>query len=303
MNSSITGQRGSGVSDQLKGVAAMILAALLLTLNDAISKYLTQSYSVGQVIALRQLCSLLVILPYVQWVSGWRAVRVSNRLGVGVRAVCFIATTGFIVLSFSLLPLALVTAVAFASPIFVVALSGLVLGEEVGLRRWLAVLAGFAGVLIIVRPGFAGFEPILLLPVLAAIAAGFRDTVTRHLSRSDTSIAILFWSTLAVIAAASLTVAWGWRPVTAAATGWLVLNGALNACAHFLIIDALRLGDASLVAPFRYTGLVWATMLGFLIWGQWPDGWTLVGAAILIGSGVYIIEREARMRRRGRGRR
>ena len=131
----------------------MVLGALLLTLNDAVSKYLTQTYSVGQVVALRQFCSMLVILPYVHWVSGWPALRVTNRPAMGMRALCFVATTSLIVLSFSLLPLALVTAIAFASPIFVVALSHLFALEHVSTRRWLAVLAGFVGMLIVVRPG------------------------------------------------------------------------------------------------------------------------------------------------------
>lgn len=281
----------SRLGPPLQGVAMMILAALLLTFNDALSKYLTQTYSVGQVIALRQLCAMAVIVPYIHYVTGWRAVRVNNRSGVGVRALCFIATTGFIVLSFSLLPLALVTAIAFASPIFVVAFSHLILREQVGVRRWLAVLSGFVGVLVIVRPAGAGFESALILPVLAALAAGLRDTVTKHLQKTDTSIAILFWSSLAVIAAAFLTAPFGWQWVTPAAAAWLALNGALNAAAHFLMIDALRLGDASLVAPFRFTGLLWATILGLVFWGQFPDGWTFAGAAILIAAGIYIIER------------
>lgn len=275
----------------LQGVATMILAALILTFNDAISKYLTQVYPVGQVIALRQLCAMAFIVPYIHFVTGWGAVQVSNRVGVSMRAASFVATTGFIVLSFSLLPLALVTAIAFASPIFVVAFSHLFLHETVGVRRWLAVLAGFIGVLVIVRPGGADFELVLILPVCAALAAGFRDTVTKHLSTRDTSIAILFWSSLAVIAAAMLTIPLGWQSITPSATAWLVANGALNASAHFLMIDALRLGDASLVAPFRFTGLLWATILGFVFWDQFPDVWTFVGAAILIAAGIYIIER------------
>ena len=279
------------LSPPIQGVLVMMLAALLLTFNDALSKYLTQTYSVGQVIALRQLCAMAVIVPYIHFVTGWGAVRVNNRIGMSARALCFIATTGFIVLSFSLLPLALVTAIAFASPIFVVAFSHLVLREQVGIRRWLAVVAGFIGVLVIVRPAGAGFELVLILPVAAALAAGLRDTVTKHLQSSDTSIAILFWSSLAVIAAAFLTAPFGWQWVTPAAALWLLLNGALNAAAHFLMIDALRLGDASLVAPFRFTGLLWATILGLVFWGQFPDAWTFVGAGILIAAGIYIIER------------
>lgn len=274
----------------------MVLAALLLTLNDAISKYLTQTYSVGQVVALRQLFSMLVILPYVHWVSGWPALRVVNRPAMGLRALCFVATTGLIVLSFSLLPLALVTAIAFASPIFVVVLSHLFAIEKVSKRRWLAVLAGFLGVLIVVRPGGENFTPILILPVLAALAAGVRDVITRRLSLTDSSISILFWSSLVVAAMASLTAIWGWLPLTPVTTGWLVLNGILGGCAHFLIIESLRLGEASLVAPFRYTGLVWAAILGLVVWGQFPDFWTIVGALVLVASGIYIIEREARHR-------
>lgn len=281
----------TALTPQIRGIAAMIAASLLLTLNDAITKVLTESYSVGQVIAFRQAFAMLVIIPYIHWVTGWGAIRVANRAGVALRALCFIATTVLIVVSFALLPLALVTAIAFSSPIFVVAFSHLFLGERVGPRRWLAVLAGFTGVLVIVRPGGAGFEVALIVPVLAALTSAFRDTVTRYLSRSDTSIAILFWSMIAVIAAASLSALAGWKPVTPGALAWLAGCGVLNAAAHFLMIDSLRLGDASLVSPFRYTSLVWAAILGFLIWGHLPDLWTVLGAAVIIAGGIYIIER------------
>lgn len=279
-------------SASLKGIAAMIVAAFLLTLNDAASKWLMQTYPVWQVLSVRQICSLLVILPYIHFVTGWRVVKVTNRPGMALRSVFFIATTGTIIVSFSLLPLALVTAIAFASPLFVVAFAHLFAIEKVGLRRWLAVLAGFAGVLVIVRPGASGFELVLILPVFAALFAGCRDIVTRSLSRTESSISILLWSNLAVVAfALSVATAQGWQAITGGAALLLLLNGALNAGAHFLIIEALRLGEASLVSPFRFSGLIWATMLGLVIWGEFPDGWTLAGAALLVASGVYIIER------------
>lgn len=281
-------------SDQAKGIAAMTLAALLLTLNDAVTKHLTETYSVSQVLAIRQSVAWLVILPYIHWVTGWAALRVANRPAMALRALFFIGTTFLIVSSFAVLPLTFVTAIAFSSPIFVVALSTMFLGEQVGPRRWLAVIAGFVGVLIIVRPAGADFALVVILPVLAALCAGLRDVVTRHLSRSDTSIAILFWSLLAVIAASAVTAAVDWQPVTPSAWGWLILVGILNAAAHFLIIDSLRLGDASLVSPFRYTSLVWAAIIGFLIWGEIPDGWTVLGAAIIVAGGIYIIERTPR---------
>jgi drug/metabolite transporter (DMT)-like permease len=284
-------------SPALKGVAAMILASLLLTMNDAISKYLTETLPVGQVIALRQTFSLLVIVPYIHWVTGWEATEMTRKGGVSFRAFCFVASTGLIVLSLSLLPLALVTAIVFASPIFVVAFSHFLLSENVGPRRWLAVLAGFGGVLIIVRPGGASFEWVLVVPVIAAMASGLGDTVTRALSKTESSIGILYWSTLAVIAAACLTAPFGWQALTLPAAGWLLINGIVGGTAHFFMIDALRLGDASLVSPFRFTGLIWAAILGLLVWGQFPDGWTILGAGVLIASGIYIIEREPKKKR------
>ncbi len=270
----------------------MIVAALLLTLNDATSKWLTETYPVWQVLALRQSCSLLLIIPYIHFVAGWGRVKVTNRAGMILRSAFFVATTATIVVSFWLLPLALVTAIAFSSPLFVVAFSHLFTQETVGLRRWLAVLAGFAGVLLIVRPGGAGFELVLILPVLAALFAGCRDIITRGLSRTEASISILLWGNLAVVCVAlTVTLLQGWESITGTAALLLFLNGALNAAAHFLIIEALRLGEASLVSPFRYSGLIWATILGLVIWGDFPNSWTLAGALILVASGVYIIER------------
>lgn len=280
-------------SDSVKGIFAMVVAALLLTLNDATSKYLTESYSIWQVIASRQFFSLIVIFAYIHFVTGWDVLRVSNRTGMAVRAFFFVATTGFIVASFAALPLAFVTAIAFSSPIFVVAFSHWLGREKVGVRRWSAVIAGFLGVLVIVRPGGAVFDWVLLLPVAAALSAGFRDVVTRNLSKTDSSISILLWSNIAVIICAGVATAIdGWRELAPGSLGLLALNGLLNASAHFLIIESLRLGEASLVSPFRYSGLIWATVLGFMIWNEFPDGWTLAGAILLVASGIYIIERE-----------
>ncbi len=279
-------------SDSLKGILAMIAAAFLLTLNDATSKWLMETYTVWQVLSVRQTFSVLLIVVYIHFVTGWSVIKVTNRPGMALRAFFFVATTGTILVSFSLLPLVLVTAIAFSSPLFVVAFSHLFTDETVGPRRWLAVLAGFAGVLLIVRPGASGFELVLILPVFAALFAGCRDVLTRGLSRTESTLSILLWSNLAVVACAlAVTTVLGWQSITGTALLLLLLNGALNASAHFLIIEALRLGEASLVAPFRYSGLIWAAILGIVIWGEFPDNWTLAGAAILVASGVYIIER------------
>ncbi len=277
------------------GILLMVCAAACFVTHDAISKHLSVSYPIGQIISLRHISSLLVILLYVQFVSGWPSLRVVNATGQFVRALVFVGSTVSIILSVSLLPLSLATAIIFSSPIFVVALAGPMLGETVGVRRWTAVIVGFIGVLVIVRPGGAVFNWYLLVPVLAALAAGLRDNVTRYLARTESAIAILFWSTILVVLVSSTSFAWGgWRPVAFLDIGWLVVLGILNTVGHFMMIISLRVGDASLVTPFRYTGIVWATLLGIVVWGDYPDRWTVLGACIVIASGLYIIERNER---------
>ncbi|HET9404038.1 MAG TPA: DMT family transporter [Burkholderiales bacterium] len=282
------------MSNTLKGIVVMAVGVALLTANDAISKYLTESHPVGQVICLRQAATLLVIVPYVMLVTGWGALRVVSWPGQLTRGLLFVANAALIVLGFSLLPLATVITIMFSSPIFLALLSASLLTERVTLDRWIAIIGGFAGVLIVIRPGATAFDWVLLIPVGAALANALRDIVTRRLSRTETSVAILFWSTLIVMGAGLVTAPFGWQPVTPTAAAWFVAAGVFNAAAHFLLIEALRLGEAAVISPVRYTSLIWATLIGFLVWGDLPDAWVAAGSAVIIASGVYMIRAEAR---------
>jgi drug/metabolite transporter (DMT)-like permease len=277
------------VSTNLKGIAIMVIGVALLTANDAVSKYLTQSHPVGQVICLRQAATLLVIVPYVMAVTGWGALRVVSWPAQFTRGLLFVANAALIVLALSLLPLATVITIMFASPIITAAISMPMLAERVGRSRWIAVLGGFAGVLIVLRPGAADFEWALLIAVAASVANSLRDVVTRLLSRTETSIAILFWSTLIVSAAGALTAPFGWEPVTGEAALWFVVAGIFNASAHFLLIEALRLGEAAVVTPVRYTSLIWATIIGYAVWSELPDAWVIAGSGVIIASGLGLI--------------
>jgi drug/metabolite transporter (DMT)-like permease len=285
----VTQHRAQPSADRqsLRAILTMCAGAVLLTGSDAASKYLTQSYPVGQVICLRQAATLLAIVPYIMFVTGWAAARPVNIRGQLGRGLLFVAGSGFMVLALSLLPLTTVIAIVFTSPIFVALLSVPMLGERVGRRRWVTVVVGFVGVLLIVRPGAAGFEWVLLLPVLTALANGTRDIVTRKLSRTDTSISILLWSTLIVMIAGLATAPFGWNAVDANGALWFLLAGLCNAGAHFLVIEALRLGEASLVAPFRYTAFLWAILFGFVMWGEIPGLWVALGVVLIVGGGVY----------------
>ncbi|MDP1674201.1 MAG: DMT family transporter [Burkholderiales bacterium] len=278
----------------LRSLLLMTLGVALLTANDAASKYLVQSYPVGQVIGLRQAATLLVLIPYVMCFSRWSALRVVDWPGQLGRGVLFIIGSVFIVWSLAELPLATAITMLFASPIFMVVLSAPLLGERIGRHRWIAVIGGFAGVLIILRPGAESFQWALLLPLAAAMINALRDVITRWLSRTETSIAILFWSNIILMAGGFATLPFGWQAVTWHAGLWFLAAGIFNGSAHFLIIEALRTGEASVLAPVRYTALLWAAAIGFLVWGELPELWLWAGAAVIVGSSLYMIRGERR---------
>jgi drug/metabolite transporter (DMT)-like permease len=192
----IAGRSRLNMAPVLRSLLLMTLGIALLTANDAASKYLVQTYPVGQVIGLRQAATLLVLIPYVMYFSRWSALRVVDWPGQLGRGLLFIIGSVFIVWSLAELPLATAITMLFASPIFMVLLSAPLLGERIGRHRWIAVIGGFAGVLIILRPGAESFQWALLLPLAAAMINALRDVLTRRLSRTETSIAILFWSNI-----------------------------------------------------------------------------------------------------------
>lgn len=274
----------------LTGIFLMVAGTAFLSWNDAVAKHLAATLPVGEVVFFRQIAALILVGAYGLATVGVSAFRVVDAPVQFLRGLAFVGSTLFIVSSLAVLPLAIVTAIAFSSPIIVAVLSGPILGEHVTARRWLGVCIGFIGVLIVIRPGSASFTWALLLPALAATATAFRDTLTRKLARTDTSLSILFWSSVLVILAAGVTSISGWKPISAAEGGWLVLNGFLNASAHFLMITAYRHGDAALLSPFRYSGLIWAILLGWLVWAHLPDFWSMVGSMVIIASSFYVAE-------------
>lgn len=288
--------RASGLSPQLVGILAMSAAGFVFSCHDAITKFLAPHYPLGEIIFFRQLTSTIILTIYVQCTTGLGAYRVSNVSGQLGRAILFALSTTLIATSVMVLPLATALAIVFASPLLVAALSATALGEPVGPRRWAAIIAGFVGVLIIIRPGNASFTWLLLIPVAAASASALRDIVTRILHRTDNTNSILFWSNIAIMLATLASLPYGWKEIAPVHVGIIVLAGALNLLAHFLTITALRLGDAALVTPFRYTSLVWAAVLGYLVWDHIPDQYTVLGAAIIVAAGIYLVIRESQVK-------
>jgi drug/metabolite transporter (DMT)-like permease len=276
----------------------MLLGAVVLTSSDAVSKALTARYPVGELIFLRGLFVMLPVLLVVRARGGFAALTVTDLRGQLARAGLFVISSVLFVTSLSVLPLPLVTALSFVSPIFMTALAVPLLGERVAWQTWCAVIAGFAGVVVTIYPGAdmmgAGFGWAALLPVIGAFAAALRDILTRRIAARESAASILFYSMgiTILLALASAPFGWAWP------SGWdlalFAAVGILMGCAHFCMIEALRLCEVSLLAPLRYAMILWSIALGFLVWQQLPSLPALVGTAVIIASGAYVVRRQSR---------
>lgn len=281
-----------GSISPFRGVLCMIGAGLFLTLNDAVLKWLTGDYPVGQIMFLRGLFVFLPISLLVWHAGGLHSLRIRRVTPHLLRGALMIAGTFLFINGLRHLPFADAISITFAGPLFVTALAAPLLGEVIRWRRWLAVGVGFAGVLIIIRPTSEVAQWAAIFPLAASMTGALRDILTRKMAQQDSSISVMFYSTIAVTLAGGTTFIGGWEPVAWPDLGLLLLGGTLLGCAHFLMIESFRLAEAALVVPFKYVSMVWAVLLGLVVWGDIPDGWTFLGTAVVIGSGLYILHRE-----------
>lgn len=278
--------------DALKGIGLLVAGCAFLIASDAVSKWLSQTYPVGQIISLRNVFVLIPILLVAWRTDSFTSLRVHSWAAQCSRAFFHVLAAALFVASVSLLPLADVHAIGFSGPIFIATLAPWLLGEHVGWRRWCAIVVGFGGVLIMLRPTGASFQLIGLVPLAATLSASLRDIVTRRMSRTETSLSMLFVSSLAVVFGGLMTLPIDWKPLTLTSLALFALNGLVNGSAHFLIIEAYRHAEAAVVSPFKYSTLLWATLFGYILWGHVPDQWILVGTVPVISSGLYLLHRE-----------
>ena len=281
-----------------RGIACMVIGSLLLSSNDAVVKWVSGEFQVGQILFSRGLTALILITIILFWRRELHLFKIKYPMVQLARAALMIASTYLFVNGLRYLPLAENIAIAFVGPIFVTALAPALLQEQIGWRRWTAVLIGFAGVLVMLRPGTdwgsGGLNWAALLPAGAALCGAFRDILTRRISHGEASSTTLFYSTLGVALAGAATAPFGWITPGLGDMALFALAGILLCLAHYLHIETFRFAEAALVAPFKYSALLWALAVGFLVWGDVPDGWTLLGTVLLIGSGLYIFHREGR---------
>lgn len=287
---------GRGSSAPGKAILCMLLGAAVLTANDAVLKWMTGGYHVAQIMFCRGLFISIPLAILIWRAGGLASLKTANWKGHFARAVLVVIGTFLFVSGLKHLPLTDAIAIAFAGPLFITALAPHFLGEHVGWRRWMAVLAGFIGIIVIMRPGGGVFQWAALFPLAASLTGAFRDVLTRGMSAKETSVALLFYTSLGVVIAGMVVSPFVWVPVETADWGWFALNGFLIGSAHFLMIETFRYGEAALVAPFKYSGVIWAALFGYFIWGDIPDTGTITGVAIVVVAGIYILHRE-RIRR------
>lgn len=287
--------RGKRDSDSPgKAILCALAGGAVLTLNDGLAKALAAEFPVGQVLALRGLFIYVIIFLLAMRMGGiYTAWQIKNWKGQGLRGVCAIGGSFTLVAGLSYLPLADAIAISFAGPLFVTILAPLMLGETVGWRRWAAVLAGFSGVLVIVQSGATAFQWFAIFPLMAAFLNAMRDLITRKMAAHETSVAVLFVTTTAVMTAGFMSYSFSdWKPVEAHHLKYIIGSGLFIGIAHYLIIESFRLGEAALVSPFKYGNVLWAVLFGYLLFGDLPSSMTVLGALIVSASGLYILRRE-----------
>ncbi|MGY6569410.1 MAG: DMT family transporter [Salinarimonas sp.] len=276
------------------GIVLMCIGVAFLTVNDAIAKALTETYSPLQILFVRNVIALPVAIVIALTMGGVGALRSYRPITHLLRGALWIAATFLFFTSLMHLKLAEATALIFVAPFFIIAISAMFLGEVVGWRRWLAVIVGFAGVLIVVRPGGAAFQLAFLLPVATAFVYALMMVGARFVDSRESVWTLLLYLTGTGALLSAFIVPLVWIPLRAEDLWLFVAIALFGTTGVTLMTQAFRLAPASVVAPLDYTALIWATALGWVIWSEMPDGATFIGAGVIIASGVSIILLERR---------
>jgi drug/metabolite transporter (DMT)-like permease len=279
------------------GIGLMVASITLFSFNDALGKWLVQKYPVGELLLIRCVAALLLLSPFL-WRAGIGAIAGVPRPGLQILRIALSSLeVAMFIWAVSNLPLADAVTYYLAGPIYVTALSFFLLGERIGWRRWTAVFVGFAGVVIALRPSSASLTLPALIALAGSLCFALLMVTTRYL-RDTPSIVLVGGQVLGTLILGLLSIPFGWVPPTLDDVGLLSLFGVVSIAAVACLNLSLKLAPASIVAPYQYTMIVWAVILGYLVFGDTPDLALLAGAAIIVGAGLYIFWRE---RAQGRG--
>jgi drug/metabolite transporter (DMT)-like permease len=279
-----------------KGIALILASTIFLGVSDVTAKYLSTTLPSIEIAWIRFVVFALIMVPAMTPGSPLFALP-TNRLGLQLlRGLTVLASSLFFISGLSFLPIAEASATGFVAPLFVTALSIIFLGEKVGLRRWIATAIGLVGVIIILRPGSGAFHPAAFFPIVSALAWAGTLIMTRMMSGTERAITVMTYSSIAGVCILTALVPFVW-----VAPSWHdvmlgVFIGVASTTGQWIVVLAFRYAGASVLAPFSYTQLLWVSIGGFLVFGEVPDAYTVIGAAFIVASGLYTAHRE-RVRR------
>jgi len=279
-----------------KGIALILASTVFLGASDVTAKYLSASLPSIEIAWIRFLVFALIMSPAMLPGSPLFALQTERRGLHLLRGAALLGSSLFFISGLRYLPIAEASATGFVAPLFVTALSIVFLSEKVGLRRWIATALGLLGVIIILRPGTSAFHPAAFFPLVSALAWACTLIMTRMMSGSERAITTMTYSSIAGVCILSALVPFVWVAPTWHDILFGIFIGVASTAGQWIVVLAFRYADASVLAPFSYTQLLWVSILGFLVFGEVPDIWTITGAAFIVASGLYTAHRE-RVRR------
>jgi len=274
------------------GILLILVAMTLVPVMDGIAKMLSARYSVVEIVWARYFFHLLFLLPMVFAKYSVRDMLPEKPILQVIRGGLLLVSTGLFFAALAVMPLADALALVFISPLIVTALSPLLLGESVGPRRWVAVIVGFVGALIIIRPGGADIGSGTIMAASAGTVYAFYLIATRKLSGTAPPLITLMYTALLGGVVMSLIVPFFWVRPNLNDVAMMMAMGGIAALGHYFLIKAVELAPVSILAPFGYSEIVMATLVGYVLFGDFPDSWTWVGIAVIVASGIYISVRE-----------
>lgn len=284
---------GHGLADNPpQGIAILVLALFFFSCSDAASKAMTYFISPFQIVWMRYVIFTALIIPLGLIVKGPSVFRTRHPGWQSIRTLGVFGSAMFFTMALQFLPLAESIAINFVAPIIITALSIPFLGEKVGIRRWLALVVGMIGVLVIVRPGTSAFHMAAIFPIMAATSWAFGMIGTRKTSATDDAWTTLTYSALGGLFISSCLVPFFWQVPSGHVLLLSSVNGGLSTLGQLLIIFAYRRAPASILAPFAYSQLIWSVFFGYIFFVEVPDNWTLTGATIIVCAGLYTAHRE-----------
>jgi drug/metabolite transporter (DMT)-like permease len=279
-----------------RGIALILASTVFLGASDVTAKYLSATLPSIEIAWIRFLVFALIMSPAMLSGSRFYALH-TRRPGLQVmRGVALLASSLFFISGLRFLPIAEASATGFVSPLFVTALSIVFLGESVGIRRWIATAVGLIGVLIILRPGTSAFHPAAFFPIISALAWAGTLIMTRMMSGREHALTTMTYSSIVGVCVLCALVPFVWVTPSWHDIAFGIFIGVASTAGQWIVVLAFRYADASVLAPFSYTQLLWVSILGFVIFGELPDIWTVTGAVFIVGSGLYTAHRE-RVRR------